>query len=84
LESYIFETRITSEVIIKFLDIFVKKINKLTVIVLDNAPIHKSKAFQKKIMEWRKQKLEIYGNAYLLSTVKFNRDIMAIYQISMA
>lgn len=60
LESYIFETRITSEIVISFLDIFVKQINKLTVIVLDNAPIHKSKAFQKKIAEWRKKKLEIF------------------------
>lgn len=60
LESYVFESRITSEVVIKFLDIFVQKITKLTVIVLDNAPIHKSKAFQEKIVEWRKKKLEIF------------------------
>ena len=28
--------------------------------VLDNAPIHRSKAFLKKISEWRKKKMEIF------------------------
>ena len=48
LYSYIFETKISSEIVIKFLDLYDRKINKLTVVVLDNAPIHRSKAFQKK------------------------------------
>jgi transposase len=42
------------------LDNYVQKIDKLTVVVLDNAPIHTSKAFQKKIAEWRQKKLEIF------------------------
>ncbi len=60
LESYIFECKITSDIVINFLDQYVKKIDKLTVVVIDNAPIHTSKAFQKKIAEWRQQKLEIF------------------------
>lgn len=60
LESYIFECKITSEIVIKFIDNFVKKIDKLTVIVIDNAPIHTSKAFQAKIAQWRENKLEIF------------------------
>ena len=60
LYSYVFETRITSEIVIKFLDNYVKKIDKKTVVVLDNAPIHRSKAFQKKIAEWQQKKLEIF------------------------
>ncbi len=60
LESYIFETKITSEIVIKFLDNYVQKIDKLTVVVLDNAPIHTSKAFQKKIAQWSQKKLEIF------------------------
>ena len=60
LESYIFEGKITSEIVIKLLDKFCQKINKLTVIVIDNAPIHRSKAFQAKIAQWREQKLEIF------------------------
>ena len=45
---------------IKFLDNYVQKIEQLTVVVIDNAPIHTSKAFQKKIAEWRQKKLEIF------------------------
>ena len=60
LYSYIFETRITSEIVIKFLDNYVEKIDKMTVIVLDNASIHRSKAFQKKILEWKQKKLKIF------------------------
>lgn len=60
LYSYIFETRITSQIVIKFLDSYVSKIKQLTVVVLDNAPIHRSKAFQDKISEWRKKKMEIF------------------------
>lgn len=60
LESYIFECKINSEIVIKFIDNFVKKIDKLTVIVIDNAPIHTSKAFKEKIAQWRENKLEIF------------------------
>ncbi len=49
-----------SEVVIKFLDLYVQQINKSTVVVLDNAPIHRSLAFRKKIAQWRKQKMEIF------------------------
>ena len=60
LESYVFETKITSEILIKFLDSYVQKIDKLTVVVIDNASIHRSKAIGKKIAEWRQKKLEIF------------------------
>ena len=60
LESYIFENQINSEIVIKFLDNYANKINKRTVVVIDNAPIHRSKAFQKKIAEWKEKKLEIF------------------------
>lgn len=60
LYSYIFETKISSQIVIKFLDNYAKKLDKMTVVVLDNAPIHRSKAFQKKIPEWSKQKLKIF------------------------
>ena len=32
----------------------------MTVVVLDNAPIYKSKAFLKKVAEWSKKKLKIF------------------------
>lgn len=45
---------------IDFLDEFCEKITKKTIVVLDNAPIHKSKNFTEKIKEWEKQDLIIY------------------------
>lgn len=51
---------INSEVMINFLDKFCQQITKKTVIVLDNAPIHKSKMFKEKIKEWEKLDLYIY------------------------
>lgn len=60
LESYIFECKINSDIVINFLDRYVKKVDKLTVVVIDNAPIHRSKAFQSKIKEWKQKKLEIF------------------------
>lgn len=41
-------------------DDFAAKIKKRTVIVIDNAPIHTSKAFREKIAQWKQQKLEIF------------------------
>ena len=60
LESYIFEKTITSEVVINFLDQFTEKIKQPTVVVIDNAPIHTSRAFQNKIPEWQEKNLEIF------------------------
>ena len=60
LESYIFNGSITSKVVIELLDKFCQKIKKLTVVVMDNAPIHTSKALKEKIEQWRKKKLEIF------------------------
>ena len=45
---------------IDFLDEFCKTITKKTVLILDNAPIHKSKIFIEKIQEWEEQDLIIY------------------------
>lgn len=60
LEAYLFEGKITSEIVINLLDKFCTQIHQLTVVVMDNASIHTSKAFQDKIPQWRKKKLEIF------------------------
>jgi len=54
------EGSMKSNDLITYLDIFCKAITKKTVIVLDNAPIHRSKLFKSKIREWEKQDLYIY------------------------
>jgi transposase len=55
------ETTFNSDKMISFIDRFEKKkIIKKTVVILDNAPIHKSKKFKEKIIEWREKDLLIY------------------------
>lgn len=55
-----YEGSINSETMIDFLDEFCETINKKTVVILDNAPIHKSKIFTEKLKEWKEQDLIIY------------------------
>ncbi len=55
-----FEGAIDSDVVISCFDIIAQNIEKETVIVLDNAPIHHSQEFEEKIAEWAKLGLKIY------------------------
>ncbi len=55
-----YEGSVNSQIRIDFLDEFCEKITKKTVIILDNAPIHKSKIFTEKIKEWKARDLIIY------------------------
>lgn len=52
LATYLTEKSIDSQFIIQSLDDFAEKITKLTVVILDNAPWHKSKYVQAKIDQW--------------------------------
>ena len=58
--SFVFTGSMESHVIIGCLDIIAQSIEKETVIVLDNAPIHRSEEFEEKIKEWAKLGLKIY------------------------
>ena len=58
--SFVFEGAIDSNVVIGCFDIIAQNIEKETVIVLDNAPIHRSEEFAEKIAEWAKLGLKIY------------------------
>jgi transposase len=55
-----FEGTLNSEKIIAVIDKFIPHIRKRTILVIDNAPVHHSKIFEKKINEWREQDLYIY------------------------
>lgn len=46
--------------LIAYLDEFVQTITKRTILILDNAPIHKSKMFKAKIKEWQDLDMYIY------------------------
>lgn len=51
------EERINSNFLIAFFDQFVATIEDPTVVLLDNARMHKSKSFQEKAMEWQEKGL---------------------------
>ena len=59
LESFMFEGSIDAHVIVGCFNIFIQKITKKTVVVMDNSPIHKSDEFQECIPAWKKQGLVI-------------------------
>jgi transposase len=58
--SFVFEGSIDSNVVIACFDIIAQSITKETVIVLDNAPSHRSEEFEEKIEEWEKLGLKVY------------------------
>ncbi|MDF5716289.1 MAG: transposase, partial [Rhizonema sp. NSF051] len=60
LDAYIFEGRITSEVVISCLDKFAENIQITTVVIMDKASFHRSKKIREKISEWKEKKLEIF------------------------
>lgn len=55
LYPYIFEGKITSQIVIAYLDKFSETITKKTVIVMDNASIHRSTAFVEKCASWQEK-----------------------------
>jgi len=57
LHSYAFQGAATSEVVIKCMDDFCGQITKKTVVILDNATIHKSNDVKGKMKEWRQKGL---------------------------
>ena len=54
---FVFESSVTSEVVISCFDSFAETITKPTVIIIDNAPIHHSQLFKSKIGQWEEQNL---------------------------
>lgn len=57
---YVFEGRITSDIVIAYLDKFSDTLHKRTVVVLDQASIHTSKAVEDKCQEWQQKQLELF------------------------
>lgn len=58
--AYTSQQGINSDLVIAFIDDFVKRITQRTVIILDNAPIHRSDAFENKIGEWEANDLYVF------------------------
>lgn len=60
LDYEIHQGTINSEVVINFLDKISENLEKVTVVVLDQASIHTSDHLIQKLEEWRQKKLEIF------------------------
>jgi transposase len=56
----VLETTFNSDRLISFMDRFAQQINKKTIVILDNSPIHKSKKFINKLKQWKEKDLLIY------------------------
>ena len=59
-ESFVFEGSIDSNIVINCFDLIAQSIGRETVVVIDNAPIHRSEEFAEKINEWEKLGLKVY------------------------
>jgi transposase len=60
LSAFEIEGSVDSQTIIAVMDHYCSEIDEPTIAVIDNAPIHTSKAVQAKIMEWEKLGLTLY------------------------
>lgn len=54
-KSYTSETTINAEKLVEIFNDFAQKTTKKTIVVIDNAPIHKSKLFVKNIQKWQSE-----------------------------
>ena len=60
LEAYTFECNVDSEVVISCFNHFSDRIQDPTVVVVDNASVHTSEAFQEEVSKWEKKGLSIF------------------------
>lgn len=58
-ESFVFTDSITADTVISCFDAFSDKLEKLTVVLVDNSPLHTSKKFDIKTVEWLKKGLTV-------------------------
>jgi len=58
--SFVFEGTIDSNIVIHCFDLIAQSIGRQTVVVIDNAPVHRSEEFAEKIQEWEKLGLKVY------------------------
>jgi transposase len=57
---FVFEEIVDAEIVIATFDHLSQIITKLTLVVIDGAPIHRSDAFQARLEEWEARGLHVY------------------------
>lgn len=60
LTTYLTEGSVNSAQVIEWLDDFASSLSRFTIVVMDNAPWHRSKAFMNRLAEWESKGLLIY------------------------
>jgi hypothetical protein len=80
----VLETTFNSDRLISFMDRFALQINKKTIVILDNSPIHKSKKFINKLEQWKEKDLLIYFLPHLFPRTKPDRNPLAKNEIFLA
>ena len=60
LQAYSRVGSVDSDVVVRCINDFCKDIDKKTVVVMDNSPIHTSETFQKNIPVWKDRGLDIF------------------------
>jgi len=58
--TYRTQANINSDFLIRSIDDFCRYVEKPTVLVLDNAPVHRSKLFQEQLARWQEKDLYIF------------------------
>jgi transposase len=58
--AYQFPGTVSSEIAVSVMDAFAQKVTGTNIVVIDNAPVHRSQDFQSRIDEWREQGLHLY------------------------
>lgn len=78
-QGYTVEGTVNSEIAIKCFNDFCSTITKDTVVILDNSPIHTSKAFKAEIEGWKQKKLMV---TYLPKYSSELNDIEIVWRFS--
>ncbi len=73
---FVFEGSTDSSLVIGCFESIAQEIEKETVIVLDNAPIHRSEEFEEKIQDWEKLSLKIYYLPAYCPSLNSHRTVM--------
>ena len=81
LTPFCVEGSVTSDIVIGCFDLFSETITKKTVVIIDNAPIHTSQAFQKRVPIWKKKGLVLYFLPGYAPRTQPHRNLVAFYQV---
>jgi len=72
----VLESTFNKDKLICFMDNFVAQTIKMTIVILDNSPIHRSKKFKARIQQWRARCIYFLFTS-IFTRIEFDRNIVA-------